>query len=808
MQNQSGSPLRSTPPADGQFGANATILEVFWRRKGLILFFLLCGLGGGYAFFTQQPESYRANAMVEVFSQKSNTNTGSAVEEVVDLVPSVAVIKAEVTSDEVLRSAIELGQLTSFDGMASDAGSMIGLLRQGLILEPGMENAEAKDRSIILVSYESGDALFSTAVVNSVVDAYEEYINGRHRKVIDGVVGFFRESKDSIIPKVDELETQYTAFRASAPLEWSANGEAVNPFREEAIRLEENVHGLESETRQINNKLKLIEESSKGKANAVAILQEVQYLINDVNEIKLLEDDLGPNSNVSMQSRLIALQIKSDLMATQFASNHPQRLAIDGELAATRRALEEADRTNQTKASPRLDPVARQEEAAKGVLQSYVSGMRKKRLLLEQETADLQTRLSEVRERAHKLIAFENENLSFQRRIGRFQEMLDSFDEQLEKANLPLLNPGLEVHVLQPAGIGYLVGPILAKMLVMGGFLGALLGAGLGWLLDWSERTFRSPDEIAQIIGVPILAHLPLIIPQKVRRSSKSTDDLEPIGSSVVTVHNPHSPCAEAIRQIRTGLFSTATKQAEYQVIQVTSAMPGDGKSTVLANLASSVAMANKRVLVIDADLRRPTQQTIFGIKSELGLTSVLNEECSLANAVQQTSVEGLYVLPSGPKPNNPSEALMLPEFGQLIDDLRDEFDLILIDTPPMLAVTDASNVANHVDGVMFVMRIGRNAKPMVKRAITMLKGLHVNVIGLIINAVGDSGYSSTYASAWSNSYGGQPGSEYGYAYYRYGSDKYLNASKGQSVTVKGRNDVGKNGKKLATVSVGPDEDE
>jgi capsular exopolysaccharide synthesis family protein len=217
----------------------------------------------------------------------------------------------------------------------------------------------------------------------------------------------------------------------------------------------------------------------------------------------------------------------------------------------------------------------------------------------------------------------------------------------------------------------------------------------------------------------------------------------------------------------------------------------------ISANLACSLANAKRRVVLIDADLRLPVQQKMFGIDSKLGLTSVLNGECTLNEALVETHVKGLYLLPSGPRPNNPAEALQMPEFQQLIDDLRPDFDMVLLDTPPLLAVTDASNVAGHVDGVIVVFRIVRNIKPLSKRALTILRSLHTNVVGLIINAVGDSSYSACYARAWSEKYGGRPGSEFGQGYRRYGSDKYLEATSESSTTVCGRDALSNSSKCL-----------
>ena len=398
-------------------------------------------------------------------------------------------------------------------------------------------------------------------------------------------------------------------------------------------------------------------------------------------------------------------------------------------------------------------------------------------------------RLNDLRQRATKLIAYENQNASFQRRIDRYQTMLDGYDNQLERADVSGLDSGLHVRVLRPAGLGFLVGPSLPKALVLGAMIGLALGGGLGYLLDWSERTFRNPDEIASVLNVPILTHLPVMaIGRRGRRKKNAADDPYVDIDPVVTVlHERHSAGAEAFRSVRTSLVPTGASRPEFQVMQITSPLPGDGKSTIVTNLAASMALAKKRVLIIDADLRRPTQSKVLGVESEVGLTDFLNGEVSFEDAIQPTAAEGLYVMPSGPKPDNPAEAFMLDEFGQLIDEARLHFDVVLVDTPPLLSVTDASNIARQVDGVMLVMRIGRNIKPMSKRAIMMLRLLHVNIIGVVVNAIGDSGYSASYAQAWSNSYGGQPGSEYSYGYYKYGSDRYLNASKGQGVTVRGR---------------------
>ena len=784
-------------------GNESSLANVLWRRKGILIFTTLIGLAGGYFHFTKQPETYAARSVISVYQPVVSNATGSAVETLIDTAPGVAQIQAEMTSDEVLFSAIEMGQLTTFEGVPQDVGALAGWIRGGVDFVVPKDSA-ARNTSIVSVVFECQDALLSTSVVNAVVEAYEKHLGGRHKETVDNVVGFFREARDTLLPQLNELEKQYADFRSDAPLEWSSDGEAVNPFRQDALTIEESLQKARSESRQIETKLRLIQDATRDQTSAVLAMRDLQFMLDDVKMIDSADStvevarDVDPE--VLIKEQLVPKVIQSDMLKQQFGENHPVRKELEEEIEATRRALADLDRTKQEKATDATLFSTRREEEAYNLLKSYINGLKRKKELLSEDAKELETRLADTRTRAHTMMKFENENTSFLRRIKRLQDMLDSFDSQLEKASLPLLNPGLEVAVLHRSGLGSLTGPLLSQSLVMGLLTGIALGCLLGWLVDWSERTYRSPDEITGTLGIPVLANLPMMLlnlPKGKKKGRRGKDEevvdtgTEAIAPSISVIHDPHAPTSEAIRGIRTRLLCKRNEQADFQVIQITSALPGDGKSTIAGNLAASIARAHKRVIIVDADLRRPTQHSLFGKPSPsngLGLTSVLNHEVSLADAIQTTGVEGLDLLTTGPMPNNPAEALMLPEFGGVIDDLRTEYDLIIIDSPPLLACTDASNISSQVDGVLFVMRIGRNCKPSSQKAVQLLKNLQVNTIGVVVNAIGDTAYSATYASA-ASSYGGDYsyGYGYGYGYGQSASDEYLGASKSRTVTVRGR---------------------
>ncbi|EMI21867.1 Exopolysaccharide synthesis protein, partial [Rhodopirellula maiorica SM1] len=194
------------------------------------------------------------------------------------------------------------------------------------------------------------------------------------------------------------------------------------------------------------------------------------------------------------------------------------------------------------------------------------------------------------------------------------------------------------------------------------------------------------------------------------------------------------------------------------KVIQVTSPLPGDGKTTLAGNLACSIAQSGKRVLVIDCDLRRPQITDNFAMQSKMGLSNVLNGDCDPSEACQQTPLSTLQVMPSGPIPANPAEALTLPEMGELIELLRDEFDYLILDTPPLLVVTDPSITASMVDGVLLALRVRRKSKPNAKESVNILRSVGANIFGIVINNSDESGASDGYK---------------GYGYYRY--SRYTN---------------------------------
>jgi protein-tyrosine kinase len=202
---------------------------------------------------------------------------------------------------------------------------------------------------------------------------------------------------------------------------------------------------------------------------------------------------------------------------------------------------------------------------------------------------------------------------------------------------------------------------------------------------------------------------------------------------SLITMTNPKSPISEQYRTIRTNIQFSAVDQ-EYRSIMVTSSGPGEGKSTTTANLAVVFAQQGKKVLMVDADMRKPTVHYTFRLNNHIGLTNVLTKQATLEKAVRETEQENLFILPSGPIPPNPAELLGSKAMEEVLLNAYELFDIIIFDTPPVLAVTDAQVLANKCNGVVLVVSSGKTENEMATKAKELLLNAKAKLLGVVLN--------------------------------------------------------------------------
>ena len=197
---------------------------------------------------------------------------------------------------------------------------------------------------------------------------------------------------------------------------------------------------------------------------------------------------------------------------------------------------------------------------------------------------------------------------------------------------------------------------------------------------------------------------------------------------------NSRSPIAEQYRTIRTNLQYSSEK--EIRSIVVTSSNPEEGKSTTVANLAVLFAQQGKKTLLIDGDMRKPTVHYTFHVENLHGLTNVLTKKETFSNCIQETNVDSLYVLSTGPIPPNPAELLGSQAMADLMEDAYKKFDIILIDTPPLLAVTDAQVLANKCDGTILVIKSGSTQIDAAMKAKELLLSVNARILGTVLNSM------------------------------------------------------------------------
>lgn len=277
------------------------------------------------------------------------------------------------------------------------------------------------------------------------------------------------------------------------------------------------------------------------------------------------------------------------------------------------------------------------------------------------------------------------------------------------------------------------ISPNTVRNLALGLLLGLILGAGLALLRDTLDTTIKSTKQLAALVEAPILASI--------------TFDPDAIDTPLTSTLDTYAPRTEAFRVLRTNL-QFIDPDIQRKVFVVTSSLPGEGKTTTAINLALALAEGGERVALVEGDLRRPKISEYLNLESAVGLTTVLIGKLPLDAAMQATANDELEVLASGATPPNPAELLKSSSMSKLIGALREKYDIVLIDAPPLLPVTDGALLAAEADGALLVIRHGKTTTDQVSSAVDRLDAVGATPVGVIFNmtpAKGGDGYGYGY---------------------------------------------------------------
>jgi succinoglycan biosynthesis transport protein ExoP len=420
------------------------------------------------------------------------------------------------------------------------------------------------------------------------------------------------------------------------------------------------------------------------------------------------------------ESYIMSLRERDALLASGKGANHPDVRAADGSVATTKSALLAEIRNIQGSVARDLTVVRRQEAGLSGLLQTAKDSAFDLNLL-----AIEYNRLNRTKENSEKLYSVVLERT----KEGDLARMLQVNNIRVAEApTLPRapIRPRVPVNVL------------------LGFVAGLVLGIGAAFGREMLDRSVKTQADL-EGLGLMFLGLIPAISRDGVkkskyygygrRRRKQEKEDAIELNADLIVHQAPLSGPAEAARAIRTNLRFMAPDEP-FRILLVSSASPSEGKTTVASNLAIAMAQAGQKTLLLDADLRKPRIHRIFGKSNDAGLTVALLDRSILTDELVATDVPNLSVLPAGPIPPNPAELLQSEKFAGLLAELRERYDRIVIDSPPVGPVTDAAVLTTQVDGTVLVVRAFRTHRDVVANAKRTLQAVGGRVVGAVLNAV------------------------------------------------------------------------
>ena len=483
-------------------------------------------------------------------------------------------------------------------------------------------------------------------------------------------------------------------------------------------------------------------------------LTRVKALIQEATARKVVLDRTPENAARAIQSTELMKSLLLNSLRTQYEQATSEREALLG----SGKGLNHHD----VQASQKR--VQSAETAILKEIQNVKKSVGRELDVLGKQAGGLQGLLNTSKTQAHELNQLEIEFNRLRRNKDNTEKLYSLVLERTKEADLAQMMRVNNISVIdRPLQPRSPISPKVALNLTAGIFGGLLLGIAAAFLRGLMDRTVKVPDDLEDDFGITFLGLLPQVgagifgnygaqygYSKKKRRRGQAPKEGKP---ELIVHHEPTSSVAEASRAIRTNLLFMAP-DTPHQVLLVTSAGPSEGKTTVACCIAVAMAQTGQRVLLVDCDLRRPRIHRIFDQNMETGVSTTLLGG-NIDEATSATEVPNLYVLPAGPIPPNPAELFHTERFKQLISDLRSRFDRIIIDSPPVVAVTDPAILSTLVDGTVLVLRAFKTRKELARHAIRSLQDVGGKLVGGVLNAVDFSRI------------------EYKYSYYYYKRDGY-----------------------------------
>lgn len=607
------------------------------------------------------------------------------------------------------------GQLLRGKGMTLLLGDLSGKVGDGFDLtqlpfNKTVENLRkqikaaevGKKTNVISIKYRHTDPELARDIVNTLVQVYLDRTITFKSEEASRTVGFIEEQLKSIREELDNAEKNLQVFKSTNKVV-QLDAEALNLIQQLAITERQQAE-ITLQKKQLEFALASLKESKRRGLNYTPTVMKEDPMVT------------------GLASKLTELEMQRRALLAENTENHPSVRIVQGQ-------IEELIKKLQATYETAISSLAKQ-EANIGQNLARNENMLKKLPEAERDLARLM-RLAKVNADIYMYLL-----------------------QKHEEARIAKASTISNIHIVDPAILPEEpVAPKKKKNLLLGLLVGLMAGIGLTFFKEYLDDTIKDAEQAKRVLGLPLLALIPFI-GRKVEEDNSS-------GAATISFTEPKSQAAESFRSLRTSIHFSAISR-EKKTLLVTSTFPGEGKSTIAANLAITFAQTGARVLIVDCDMRRPTVHEKFGHSRIPGLTELLAGDVAMAAAVHDSGIPNLHLISVGTIPPNPAELLGSRDMAAFLQDLKSVYDYIIIDAPPLLAVTDSSVLSSMCDLLLMVMEPGRVPVKIAGRVREILATIQAPVAGLILsdrNAV-DSSYGYYYGK-----YGYKGNYAYGYDY-------------------------------------------
>lgn len=576
-----------------------------------------------------------------------------------------------------------------------------------------------RDTRLVTVRVSDADPMRARRILSTLIDRYLEGNVDQAVQSTAAAAEWLSNQSDKLKSELEKSELALHDYKIDKQILSVSLDDQSNMLRGQMQQLSEAMTGVGARIEQLKARVRELDKIDS----------------NDPTELPataLLESNVLSNLR---QSYIQAKSELSSLLGSGKGENHPDSEAAMARTEMTRQALMNEVRNIQGAVRNDLAAAIREEQGVASLLAS-------------------------AKHRALDLNMLEIEYRRLERSKSNTEKLYGLVLERTKETELTGLMRFNNIRVTERPITGKRpIKPRVPFNIALGLMIGLLLGGGTAVARGYLDQTVRSPEELEAELALPLLGIIPAFSDRAKTRGyysrqhhSGQQDSIVPDEMSMELIAHalPSSHAAESVRVIRTSL-TFASPDKPYKRILVTSSSPSEGKTTVAVSIAIAFAQAGQKVLILDADLRRPRIHRVFRCSNAQGLSTSLQDSESLQSSIVATQVPNLSVLPGGPHVPNPAELLESERFRQLLQELTSRFDKIIVDSPPIMAVTDAAILSSHVDATVLVVRVGQSKVGPMRQAARKLKETSTPIAGIVLNALESPRWGANYYSYYGN---------------------------------------------------------